>query len=175
MSFSSMGRRTVPFFAMSAFVSLFLGCGKPAYPKTARHALLERPLPEIRRETLDGAHLDTSGLRGRVVVVKFFADYCQPCKVTLPAAERIHKAHTDVLFLGVAEDESRETAKLMVATFGLTFPVIHDGGNVLSGRFRVSDMPTTFVADKAGVIRWVGGAGQTEEELQRAVDAASGS
>ena len=150
-----------------------LGCGPPPYPKTVQHALLDRPLPEIRRETLEGAHLDTASLRGRVVVVKFFAEYCEPCKRSLPAAERVHKAHADVLFVGVAEDQSRDAAKNMVKMYELTFPVVHDGGNnVLSGRFRVNELPMTFVADKQGLIRWVGAAGQSEEDLERAVQAA---
>ncbi len=49
---------------------------------------------------------------------------------------------------------------------------MHDEGNVLSGRFRVSTMPTTFVADSTGVVRWVGGEGQTEDDLRRAIEAA---
>jgi hypothetical protein len=58
-----------------------------------------------------------------------------------------------------------------VARFGLSFPVIHDASNVLSGRFRVASLPTTFVADANGVIRWVGDESQTEPQLRQAVEA----
>jgi hypothetical protein len=84
----------------------------------------------------------------------------------------VHEAHPDVVFVGVDEDESLETANALVARFGITFPVIHDTGNVLSGRFRVSTLPMTFVCDATGVIRWVGGATQTEDDLRQAVEAA---
>jgi thiol-disulfide isomerase/thioredoxin len=109
---------------------------------------------------------------GKPLVVKFFADYCEPCKTSLPAAERVHHAHPEVVFLGIDEDERAETAAEVVRRFGLTFAVVHDEDNVLAGRFRVRSMPTTFVADAAGVIRWIGDERQTEEELTRAVDAA---
>ena len=58
--------------------------------------------------------------------------------------------------LGIAEDERESDVRDVTTTFGLTFPIVHDTGNALSGRFRVSDMPITFVADKKGRIRWVG-------------------
>jgi cytochrome c biogenesis protein CcmG/thiol:disulfide interchange protein DsbE len=148
-------------------------CGHPSFPPSAGHSLLGTPLPEIRhRHTLGGVPFDGAQLTGRPVLVKFFADYCQPCKDTLPAAERVHESHPGVAFLGIDEDESTETASDVARRFGLTFPVIHDGSNVLSGRFHVSSMPMTFVADGTGVIRWVGGEGQTEDDLRRAVEAA---
>jgi hypothetical protein len=95
--------------------------------------------------------------------------------VTLPEAERIHHDHADVIFLGVDEDEGAEAAQALVARFGLTFPVVHDTSNVLSGRFRVATLPATFVADRSGVVQWVGGEGQTGDDLERAVAAAASS
>lgn len=144
-------------------------CGAPAFPASAGHPLLGQPLPEIHhRQTLDGRPVE---LGQGPVLVKFFADYCQPCKTTLPAAERIHEEYPDVAFLGIDEDETKETARDLARRYGLTFPVVHDPGNVLAGRFRVSAMPATFVADASGVIRWVGAEGQTEDELRQAVRA----
>ena len=150
-----------------------VACGHAGYPPSSQHPLLAKALPEIHhRQTLDGQPFDGAQLQGKAVLVKFFADYCQPCKETLPAAERVHQAHPDVAFLGIDEDESAETASALAQKYGLTFPVVHDQGNVLSGRFRVSSMPMTFVADASGVVRWIGGEGQTEDDLRRAVEAA---
>ena len=77
--------------------------------------------------------------------------------------------------LGIAEDERESDVRDVATTFGLTFPIVHDTGNALSGRFRVTDMPITFVADKGGRIRWVGGPDQTEAELEAAVSASASS
>jgi peroxiredoxin len=80
--------------------------------------------------------------------------------------------HPEMALVGVDEDDSVETAVSVVQHYGLRFPVIHDKDNVLAGRFRVTSMPMTFVADESGIIRWVGGEGQTEGDLRRAVEAA---
>jgi thiol-disulfide isomerase/thioredoxin len=170
-----MIRKTLPLLLALTLSSVFApGCGKnAAYPPTLPHSLLDKPLPELKRwSTLDGAAVDPQSLAGRAVVVKFFASYCDPCKRTLPATERAYEAHANVVFLGISEDESSDTAKAMVSQYGLTFPVIKDRGQALFGRFRVDGLPATFVVDRAGLIRWVGGGAQSEEDLLAAIDAA---
>jgi thiol-disulfide isomerase/thioredoxin len=162
----------------AAFAALLVSgasgaCGHPTYPAAIANPLLGKPLPEIHhRQTLDGRAFDSGQLAGRPVLVKFFADYCEPCKRSLPAAEHVHEAHPEVAFVGIDEDEAPETALDVAQRYGLTFSVVHDRGNVLSGRFRVSTMPTTFVADATGTIRWVGGEEQTEDTIRLAVEAA---
>lgn len=157
------------------------GCGasmppsftqNPLAPSDATEHAETKPLPEVKRRTLDGATFDTASARGKkITVVKFFAKYCEPCKESLPWFERFAKQHPNVAVLGIAEDERESDAREVVSAYGLTFPVVHDAGNALSGRFRVSDMPVTFVADRYGRIRWVGGPGQTEAQLEAAVSA----
>jgi thiol-disulfide isomerase/thioredoxin len=122
---------------------------------------------------LDGAPLDAEQLRGKAVVIKFFADYCVPCKRTLPAVERLHREHPEVAFVGVSEDDYSSAARKVVSSFGLTFPVVHDADKGLRGRFRVMELPMTFVADKTGVVTWVGGPAQTEDDLERVVESVS--
>ena len=148
-------------------------CGPAGYPPSEQHPLLGKPLPQIHhRETIEGQPFDAAQLAGKPVLVKFFASYCQPCKETLPAAERLHESHPGVTFVGIDEDDSTEAAQGLVQKYGLSFTVVRDESNVLAGRFRVSTMPATFVADSTGVIRWVGGESQTEADLRRAIEAA---
>ncbi|HEX8793437.1 MAG TPA: TlpA disulfide reductase family protein [Polyangiaceae bacterium] len=160
---------------LALLLLVIAACGRPAgYPASAPHPLSGKPLPEIHhRTTLDGQPFDSAQLAGKPVLVKFFADYCVPCRETLPAAERIHEAHPDVVFVGIDEDETAETAHSLAQRYGLTFPVVHDESNVLSGRFRVSSLPMTFVTDRTGVVRWVGADGQTEADLRNAVETAA--
>ena len=145
--------------------------GESSMPASAASPLVAKPLPDFQRRTIAGETIDTKGLRGRVVVVKFFAKYCEPCKRTLPAMQKLSRDRADVAFVGVAEDERASDVQEMIDGFGLSFPIVHDQGNVLSGRYRVTDMPVTVVADRAGVVRWVGGPGQSEEDLARALAA----
>jgi len=82
------------------------------------------------------------------------------------------KEGTDVVVVGISEDEDAALALDQVARYGLSFPVILDSGNVLAGRFRVTEMPVSFLADRDGRIVWVGGPEQGEDALENAVAAA---
>jgi thiol-disulfide isomerase/thioredoxin len=145
------------------------GCGSPTLPPSAPSALFGKSLPRIGLPTLDGTVLDGAKLVGRPVVVKFFADYCEPCKRTLPAAERLSAEYPSVRFVGVSEDDDSSTAQEVAARYHITFPVVHDEDHALLGRFRVHELPTTFVADAGETVRWIGGPGQTERELEQAI------
>ncbi|MFO0567102.1 MAG: TlpA disulfide reductase family protein [Polyangiaceae bacterium] len=146
--------------------------GARSMPPSAPSPLAGKPLPKLARRTLGGEPLDGESFAGRVVVVKFFADYCAPCKRTLPAAEALHRAHPGVAFVGVSEDERASTAEELVSRYQISFPVIHDAGQVIAGRFRVNELPATFVTGKDGLVRWVGGKDQGEESLRDAIEAA---
>jgi cytochrome c biogenesis protein CcmG/thiol:disulfide interchange protein DsbE len=159
----------------SALLALALpfapGCGPRPLPPSSPSPLLGKPAPAFRRVAIDGSTIDTAALRGQTVVLKVFARYCEPCKRTLPAVERLHKKNPRVVFLGISEDETEEEAQQMVSAFALTFPVLLDRGNVLLGRLRISEMPATFLIDRAGVLRWYGDASQSEQQLADAIEA----
>lgn len=153
----------------SLLLSLALGCAPSGPPPSAPSPILDASLPGFQRPTVNGEAVSTKE-GGRVTVVKFFAKYCEPCKKTLPEAQRLSQSHPDVLFVGIAEDEYQSDVQAMITQFGLTFPVVHDRGNVLAGRFRVDELPITFVADAAGTIRWVGDGTTSESALEAAIE-----
>jgi cytochrome c biogenesis protein CcmG/thiol:disulfide interchange protein DsbE len=153
-----------------AWFACALGCGPTTLPPSAHSELLGRPVPDFARPALDGARVDTVKLRGGTVVLKFFAEYCEPCKRTLPAAERLHHENPEVAFVGVSADDYAATARAVRKLYGLSFPIVHDAGRALQGRFRVTELPVTFVVDRAGMVRWVGGPAQSEEELAQAIE-----
>ena len=155
----------------SAALSL-MACGGGPLPPSAPSALLAQALPGFKRPTLAGSMIDTAASRGQVVVVKFFARYCEPCKRTFPVAEELHQKPPEVVVVGVAEDERAPDMSEVVDTYHLSFPIVNDVSNVLSRRYRVSDMPATFVADAAGKIVWVGGPENTETGVASAIEAA---
>jgi cytochrome c biogenesis protein CcmG/thiol:disulfide interchange protein DsbE len=141
-------------------------------PRSAPSKILGAALPDFDRPTVAGSRIDTRPLRGKVVVVKFFARYCEPCKHTLPEALRLHEELAgDVVVIGVSEDEEPRQTVALARDFGLTFPVVHDDGHILAGRFRVTEIPITFVVDRDGVVRWVGGPGMRPGDLGRAIAA----
>jgi cytochrome c biogenesis protein CcmG/thiol:disulfide interchange protein DsbE len=164
-------RRSGFILALAAF-GILDGCASaPTLPHAQSSPLLDGALPRVSGATLSGQRLDGNALADRIVVVKFFADYCAPCKRTLPAAERLSREHRDVTFVGVSEDEYASTARSLAERYGLTFDVVHDASGALRGRFRVSELPITFLADRKGIVRWVGGPEQSEDDLARAIEA----
>ncbi|MGH7439896.1 MAG: TlpA family protein disulfide reductase, partial [Polyangiaceae bacterium] len=104
---------------------------------------------------------------GHVALVDFFSENCAPCAKALPSVEALHRSMPEVVVLGISEDDDASGAQRVVQAHALTFPVIHDAGHVLAGRFRVTDLPATFVVDARGQIRWFGAT--EDEDSARAV------
>ncbi len=128
-------------------------------------------MPSFERRSLDGREVETQALRGRIVVVEFFASYCEPCRRSLPALVKLAKRDRTISVVAIGEDERRDRTAKMAADYGLTMPVIHDAGNVLAARFRIDGLPSTFVIDERGAIRWVGGADHNAATLARVIKA----
>lgn len=158
---------------MACVGALVLACATaPAeLPASSPSRLVGRPVPTIRRPTVQGGHFSTDGTAGQVLVVEFFARYCRPCQQRLPAAERLRQELPDVKVVGVSLDESPDAALEQVRRYRLGFPVIHDAGLVLAGRFRVSELPYALVVGPDGRVLWAGGPGQSHEALHQAARA----
>lgn len=140
-------------------------------PASSPSRLVGRPAPSFRRPTVQGGHFRTEDTAGQVLVVEFFARYCQPCQQRLPAAEQLRQELPDVRVVGVSLDETPEAALEQVRRYRLGFPVIHDAGLVLAGRFRVSELPYALVVGADGRVLWAGGPGQSHEALLQATRA----
>jgi len=128
-------------------------------------------MPDFARAALNGSRVETASLRGRVMLIDFFAEHCVPCGKSLPAIEALHRAEPHLAVVGVSEDDDAEGARRMVARHGLTFPVVHDPEHALAGRYRVLELPASFVVDARGVVRWRG-AVEDEAQARAVVDSA---
>ncbi len=160
---------------MKRAVLLFLAaCGghaaAAAVPPSTQSTLLGKPAPSFKRDAVDGSHIAVAG-DGKVVVVKFVAKYCEPCMKTLPAIEKLHAKHPEIEIIAVSEDEREADARELVKTFGLTFPMVHDSQQVLAARYRVHDLPVTYILDGKGTVTWVGGPEKSESDLVAAIEA----
>lgn len=148
------------------------GATQAAVPPSSPSPLLGRPVPEFRRPTVQGGRFDTAAAAGQVLVVEFFAQYCRPCQRRLPAAQKLHADLPDVAFVGISVDETPDLAWAQIQRYGLRFPVVHDTGFALAGRFRVVELPIALVVGRDGRVRWAGGPGQSDDALRHAVLAA---
>ncbi|MBX3233150.1 MAG: TlpA family protein disulfide reductase [Labilithrix sp.] len=162
--------------ARRALASLIVlgACGgstPAAAPPSSKSSLLGEAAPSFKREALDGTKVEVGAASGKVSVVKFVAKYCKPCTRTLPAIQKLYAERPDIAIVAVSEDEHESEARELVATYHLTFPVVHDAQQVLAARWRVADLPITFVLDGKGSVAWVGGPEKTESDLVAAIEA----
>jgi peroxiredoxin len=113
--------------------------------------------PDFRLTTLKGQQLSLSSLRGKVVLLDFWAQWCEPCKQELPELQKLHKEYASrgVVIVGVNIDKLRENAERLVRQLGITFDVALDPAGSVAGTFDLPKMPTSFVVDKKGTVRFV--------------------
>ena len=108
--------------------------------------------PAFSRPRIDKAGtLTLASLRGKVVVMNFWASWCIPCKGESPILQAGSKrwASKGVVFVGVNEQDLRGPARAFMKRYGITYPVITDNGPLI-GHYGVTGFPETFFVDRRG-------------------------
>jgi peroxiredoxin len=126
-------------------------------------ALLNKWAPDFELPALDGRMVSLAQQRGkRKVVVSFWASWCGPCRMELPAPrtfyERTHKPDSDFEIVSISLDEDRDSAERMTKELKLPFPVLLDPSQKSAAAYGVVGIPALFIIDKRGRITY-GGAG----------------
>lgn len=115
--------------------------------------------PDFTLETLDGSQLTLSKLRGHPVILNLWASWCLPCRVEMPAIERVYQRHREdglvVVGLNVTAQDSEAAARAFAQEFGLTFPIVLDRDGAISARYELMGLPSTYFIDRQGIIRQV--------------------
>lgn len=112
--------------------------------------------PRYRYVTLDGQEISDASLRGKVVLVNFWATWCTPCRVEMPLLEQMHARHKDAGFVivGLAVDRvSTEQVRRFVEERGVTYSIAHVDGSAEQTFGGVRGYPTSFLMDRTGKIR----------------------
>lgn len=112
------------------------------------------PTPALRLPRLDGGITALDEHRDRLVIVNFWATWCQPCTVEMPTLEALWREHRErgLLVLGVSVDRGapRLVLEPYVGRLGLSFPILLDADLGASRAWRVNGLPTTFVVRPGG-------------------------
>ena len=102
----------------------------------------------------EGADITLDDLRGRAVVLNFWASWCTPCRDEAPLLEAIAQDYRgrDVVVLGVDTQDLSDNALGFISQLGLTYPSLRDGTDGAQRDYQVTGLPETFILDKQGRI-----------------------
>jgi len=108
--------------------------------------------PAFELPTTDGQSIALAGLRGRLVLLNFWATWCAPCREEMPSMERLYQAFKDrgLVVLAVNLQESPKQVARFMRNFRLTFPALLDADLTVTGRYQVRGLPATFLIDRQG-------------------------
>jgi peroxiredoxin len=102
---------------------------------------------------LDGKAWNLKDLKGKVVLLNFWATWCPPCRKEMPDLEMLYRRFgaQGLIIIGI-DDEETETVKPFIAQQGITYPVLLDPGRKVNTLFQIEGIPKTFVYDRDGKI-----------------------
>lgn len=114
-------------------------------------------MPEIGLRTLDGKKVTVEALKGKVVVVDFWATWCGPCKEEMPILQKLYAKYgkQGLVILGVSVDREADNIKSFLGKLGVSFPVVHDGEHAVTDRYKPEKMPSSYIVDREGVVKYV--------------------
>lgn len=128
----------------------FIGVLWIGLARTGSQAESGSAAPSFELPLLDGSGMLTDeNLRGRPVVINFWASWCIPCREEAPLLEKTWRAYRDqgVVFLGVNIKDAESDARRFVQDFDITYPIVRDLDQSLTQDFGVKGLPETFFVD----------------------------
>ena len=134
-----------------------------------------KPAPTLKLKDLDGNSRDLAQLKGKVVLINFWATWCPPCRREMPSMERLSQALAGeafaVLAVDVGEDADTITTFTSQLDTTLNFPILLDTRSRVMQAWKVAGLPTTFLIDQQGriVASAVGGREFDHPEIIRTI------
>ncbi len=122
-----------------------------AADELAKGKLVHAPAFTLDRLDRDG-QLGVADLRGKAVVVNFWASWCIPCRDEAPVLQKTYERYRDrgLVVLGVDVNDFRQDARRFMGRYGVTYPVVYDGKGSTVGKWGVRGFPETFFVDRTG-------------------------
>jgi peroxiredoxin len=131
--------------------------------------------PGFDLERLDGGRAELDGLRGRPVIINFWASWCAPCRVELPDLISAWRKHgpqgLQILAVNLTDQERRKDVTKFVTELGMPFPVLLDSRGKVRQLYALVSLPTTVFLDSAGIVRSVQSGPLTQNALAQGLEA----
>jgi peroxiredoxin len=127
------------------------------FASASHAAAIGDPAPGFALPTLSGETVSLDSLKGKVLLLNFWASWCTPCQEELPEFQKFHQKYQDRGFsvVGINIDKKQAKAAKFVERFGLTFPVGLDPESATIREYKGRSMPISYLLDQQGVIRQV--------------------
>lgn len=148
----------------SSKVDRFKAPGSGPAPRVGAEA------PDFTLKDLSGNEVKLSSLRGKPVMVNFWATWCPPCREEIPVITKMYQETAGgdrYQILGVATQSDNSTIKAFGDEFSMDFPLLPDVGSNVVNSYHVLPIPTTFFVDKDGIIRFIQAGAVTREMMEK--------
>lgn len=172
--------------AVGVVISLIwlLAYGFTRDPRYIQSPLIGRQARDFTLTLFDGGTISLKDLRGKVVLINFWASWCPPCREEAPTLEAAWKRYKDkdVVFVGVNIQDNEKDARAFIKEFGITYVNGRDLSKRVSVDYGVWGIPETFFIDRegritykqVGAVEWPIITAKVEEALQSIVSAEEG-
>ncbi len=141
-----------------SLLTLLLAFGLRRDPTLVPSVLVGRPAPEFSLPMLDGAGrtISSSGLRGQVVVVNFFASWCAECRQEHDALAAAWERYRDqgVVFVGIPFQDTVANSRAFAAELAMDWPLVSDPSDRTALDYGVLGVPETFFISPSGIVRY---------------------
>ena len=112
--------------------------------------------PALKLKTVTDEEIDLSAMKGRMVIVNFWATWCGPCIAEMPSLQALTTriGAKNVALIGVNFHESPQKIRDFQAKYSVKFPLLRDAWQEASNTWKVAVLPTTFIVDANGTLRY---------------------
>ncbi len=146
------------------------GLGKAAQEALDLMDLRDKPV-ELTFTAVDGSKVDLAALRGKVVLLDFWATWCPPCREEVPALVAAYEKFRDRNFqvIGISLDKSKDALEQFTKEYKMTWPQFFDGKgweNELAQRFKIQSVPTLWILDREGKLADANPRGRLDEAIE---------
>lgn len=158
------------------FIAIMVLLVSSSCTKGKKQAMKGDEAPDFTLSDLNGSDVRLSDLRGKVVLIEFWATWCPPCRESIPAMNEIYKRYNEkgLVILGISVDKGQNVAedlRAFVREYSILYPVLIDSKNI-NNLYGVYSIPTTFLIDKDGkvILKNIGFSPELEDKLSKEIE-----